>query len=396
MNKVQVKLLIRFQSDEDHFHLKFSPDWNFSIDGFQFSFINESRVQVSFEYEAELSEEWADGQMAHRIPSEGDPEFEEKREKLEKVLDLISLSSGHGIKIQTGSATVSSQGIGSSNPVENTKVVVLPDVEGVTKRLEYVKRRNDKGLFNGLRSYRMSLSYQDSGEKIAKLWGVIEQLYSKAGGKMFSSEELDKLKQLLNDWDVSPDFKREIVLTRAKDAPEISPMESMVVKVKLMDEEGDFSPEEIQKILSEWRKARSSTAHGGRRSSSEEVDNVLWDIEQTVEALIGNQVYPKMIRYLLFQESNINKEFLERQGFLVSKLKDGYCAYAIRFGDFEHYKTFLPSELTSNEAQIYVVSHNEIHKLTKTNTQLVGMDDLKEPIRGFISTLQNTINDETE
>lgn len=396
MNKVQVKLLIRFQSDEDNFHLKFSSDWNFSIDGFQFSFINENQVQVSFEYEAELSEEWADGQIAHRIPSEGDPEFEEKREKLEKVLDLISLSSGHGIKIQTGSATVSSRGIGSSNPVENTRVVVLPDVEGITKRLEYVKRRNDKGLFNGLRSYRMSLSYEDSGEKIAKLWGVIEQLYSKTGGKMFSSEELDKLKQLLNDWDVSPDFKREIVLTRAKDAPEISPMESMVAKVKLMDEEGDFSPEEIRKILSEWRKARSSTAHGGRRSSSEEVDDVLWDIEQTVEALIGNQVYPKMIRYLLFQESDINKEFLERQGFLVSKLKDGYCAYAIRFGDFEHYKTFLPNELTSNEASIYVVSHNEIHKLTKTNTQLVGMDDLKEPIKGFISTLQNKINDETE
>jgi hypothetical protein len=396
MNKVHVKLLIRFQSDKDNFHLKFSPNWSFSIDGFQFSFINEDQVQVSFEYEAELSERWADGQVAHRIPSEGDPEFKEKREELEKVLDLLSLSSGQGIKIQTGSATVSSQGIGSSNPVDNTKVVVLPDIEGITKRLEYVKKRNDKGLINGLRSYRMSLSYEDSGEKIAKLWGVIEQLYSQSGGKMFTDEELEKLRQLLSGWDVSPDYKRDIVIKRAKDTPAISPMESMVAKVKLMDEEGDFSPEEIRTILGEWRSARSSAAHGARGSNSEEVDDVLWDIEQTVEALIGNQVYPKMIRYLLFIESDINTEFLERQGFLVSKLKDGYCSYAIRFNDFEHYKTFLPNELTSNEASIYIVSHNEVHKLTKTSTQLVALEELEDPIKEFITTLQNKINDETE
>lgn len=396
MNKVQAKLLIRFQSDEDNFHLKFSPDWNFSIDGFQFSLINEWQVQVSFEYEAELSEKWADGQVAHRIPSEGDPEFEEKREDLEKVLDLVSLSTGHGIKIQTGSVTLSSRGIGSSNPVENTKVVVFPDVEGVTKRLEYIKRRNDQGLFNGLRAYRMSLFYEDSGEKITKLWGVIEQLYSKSGGKMFNDEEMEKLKQLLDSWDVTPDFKREIVFKRAKDAPEISPMESLVAKIKLMDEEGDISPDEMRKILGEWRGARSSASHGSRGLNSEEVNDVLWDIEQTVETLIGSQVYPMMIWYFLFREADINKEFLERQGFLVNKLKDGYCAYAIRFDDFEHYKSFLPNELTSNDASIYIVSHNEVYKLTKTNTQLVVLDELKDPIKEFITTLQHKINDDTE
>jgi len=396
MNKVEVKLKIRFQSNKDNFHLKFSPDWNFSIDGFQFSFVKDDQVQVSFYYEAELSEKWSSGQVAHRIPSEGDPEFEEKREELEKVLDLISLSTGHGLKIQTGSATVSSQGIGSSNPVENTKVVVLPDIDGVTKRLDYVKRRKDKGLFNGLRSYRVSLSYEDSGERIAKLWGVIEQLYAKSGDKMFNNEELEKLKELLNGWDVSPEFKRDVVFKRAKDAPEISPMESMVAKVKLMDEEGDFTPEEIRKILGEWRSVRNLPAHGARGSSSEEVDDVLWDIKQTVEALIGSQVYPKMIQYLLFRESDVNKDFLERQGFLVSKLTDGYCAYAIRFDDFEYYKTFLPNELTSNEASIYIISHDKIHKLTKTDTQLSVLDKLEDPIKEFISKLQNKINDDTE
>jgi len=315
MEKVYAKLLIKFQSDADNYYLKFSSDWNFSIGDFQFSFIDEDSVQVSFEFSAELVEKEPSGQMVHIIPSEENREFQEKKDELDVILDLLSLSTGHAIKIKTGSVTLSASGIESSNPVENTKVVLLPDIDGVNKRFVFLQTQKNEGLYNGLRAYRMALSYEDSGEKIVKLWSVIEQLYSKSGGRLFTDEEYSTLKKLLEEWKELPKNKREILLKRVKDTPETSPMDSITKKVKLMNEEGHLSAEQVRALLNEWRSKRSSTAHGTRASNREEVDDVLWDIEGTVETLIGSQIYPKMIGYLIFQEADIKKEFLERQGF---------------------------------------------------------------------------------
>jgi len=396
MNKVQGKLLIRFQSDEDNNHLRFSPEWNFTIDAFHFTFIDKDHVQVSFEYEAESTELWSKKQVAYLIPSDRDPEFYKKKEKLENIIDLISLSTGHGIKVKTGSVTLSAQGIGSSNPVENTKVVVLPDIDGITKRVACVKNRGERGLYNALRAYRMSLSYEQPEEKIAKLWSAMEQLYSKSGGRLFTDEEYQKLEQFLNEWKELPEKKRVVLLQRVHDTPETSPMDSMVAKVKLMNEDGNLATTEVKAILSEWRSIRSSTAHGGRGSNREVIDDVLWDIEGTVETLIGSQVYPKMIRYLFFRESDVNKDFLERQGILVRKVSNEYCAYAIKYDEFDLYKSFLPNEITSSDACVYIISHNVIHKLTKTELQELEVSQIDASVKNMLLKIQREINEETE
>ncbi|MFS8160153.1 MAG: hypothetical protein ACMG6E_08075 [Candidatus Roizmanbacteria bacterium] len=196
----------------------------------------------------------------------------------------------------------------------------------------------------------------------------------------------------MEDWKELPEKKREVLLKRVQDTPETSPMDSMVEKVKLMNEEGDLAAEEVRTILNEWRSKRSSTSHGGRASNREEFDDVLWDIEGVVETLIGSQVYPKMIRYLVFRESDINKDFLERQGFLISRLETGYCAFAIKHDDFDRYTQFLPQELVSSDAYIYIVSHNQVHQLKQTGIKEVVLADVEEPARKTVTKIQEKIN----
>jgi hypothetical protein len=75
-------------------------------------------------------------------------------------------------------------------------------------------------------------------------------------------------------------------------------------------------------------------------------------------------------------------------------LENGYCAYAIKYDELELYKSFLPNEITSSTANVYIVSHNDIHRLSKTSIEKIALTDVESSLKVMIEKVQRKISED--
>lgn len=384
MNTVSAKLLIELTNDIDNSNPYFSDGWSFTIDRYNLTKVNKIEVEVSFSFEADLTKQ-VDNIPAQEIPSEHTEEFQQYEEEVETILDLLSLSTAQGMKIKARSYTISSAGIGSSLPTNNSSPISLNDIDGIQKRFSAIKKDKEvnKKLLNSLRAYRLSKVYEDVGDKIVKLWSIVEQLFKNEGGLLIADKfKLSHLKKCIKDLEgLNPDEK-ERLFQRVKNTPKKTAMDSLIEGIDLMTEEGTMTKKEKKDMLKAWWKARNMQAHGDIiPKRNEKVGDILWDMESTVEGFLYTYVTPRVLCYIFFNKKDVKKEFFERQKNMLNQLDEQYFALPVRELELNHFKEFLPQELIGEEANMYILTHNKIEKLGKENITEISTQEIPEILR---------------
>ena len=174
IRKITCRLSVRFVAEDDHvWH--FDDSWNVVIGEFSLSNFGGEKLQVTFVFNADIVKTDKTGHSTLTIPYEGLNELQPYLEKLETILDLLTLHSGIPLAIEDGSFVFTGGGYGSSsNPVTN--VSKLHDISGLQKRFaNLIASGSDVG--NALRFFRLSQIDKDYNGKAVKLWATLEALY---------------------------------------------------------------------------------------------------------------------------------------------------------------------------------------------------------------------------
>jgi hypothetical protein len=393
MNIVNVNLLVELINDEDNSNPFFNEGWTFSVDRYNFKKISDTELEVSFCFEADLTDKDEQGHLVQEIPSQETEEFQKYEEELNTILDLLSLTTSRGIRIKSGSYQLSAPGIGDSNRLSNKIPVSLRDSVALQKQYEAVKKENNVRLISGLRSYRLFESYEDPGDRITKLWSIIERVLGDEGGKILSEDKVKELTSIIEKWtDLTKEEKYRLI-GRLKDTHKKSLLDSLAEGLDLMTAEGILSVADKKKMLSAWHKKRSTPVHGAiLPKRDEEVVETLWEMESTVEGILHSRVTPKMIFYVVFNKNHVDKDFYERQGELLSKLKNDICALAYDNKEFEYFKGTFASILLNNNVALYFVTHDKAYEVKKGSFKEVNILDLDKYLMKVIGVLQIKIN----
>lgn len=396
MNTVTVKLLIEPVNDASNSNPFFSDGWDFSIDRYTLKKVNEFEVEISFSFEAKLSEIDEDGTNIGILPSEELEEFQEYDEQVEQLLDLLSLTTKIAFRIKARSYELFANGIGGSNRIENKIPVVLKDASGLEKRFQALQEETKENikLKNSIRAYRQHLLYDDTGDKIAKVWAIIEQLHGNEQGKFFSKEQLIKIKGYFQSWKELSKEQVGKIVKRLEDTQQKSLMDSLVEGIDLMSYEGILSAEEKKKMLKAWRSKRSQPSHGTPiPKRDEEANDILWEMSSTVEGLLYTATQPKMLFYIVFHKSNVNKNYYERQGEVLSKFEGDYMAIPQEEISEEYFSKYLSNELIDDSSCLYIVTHNRVRIITKTEVEEFDASTSDKHLRVALDIVLKKLNE---
>lgn len=392
MDKITAKAIVEITDTSKSSNWLFTDDWNFKIDKFEFKYLNDKEVEVTFYFYAKLRSV-ENGIPMQLMPGENAGELEEPQEELETILDLIALQVGVGIKIRKDSYYLSYPG-GESLRVSNDKKIKQLDKTAIQKQFENIKKDKsaNKGVMGGLRCFHRSLWYDDPTEKFPKLYSVFEQIFSEgSGGRMVSEKELQEIEQFFKAKKYDP-IKQEILLKRIYDTPAKSINEALVEKLKLMNSEGDVPEENVREMLKSWRSTRGKASHGtGLSKRDEELDLMLWDLESTAEAFLYSSISPSLIEFLLFKESDLEKGYLDRRDKLLSHLDEGYLALPLRHDEVWVYEENLPHTVTDNSS-VYLISHDKIKKISKDTISAIDIQVLDNKLQEFVKKIQEKLN----
>lgn len=396
MDKVSVRLIVGLTSDTQKDHFYFTDEWNCQIDKFNFRKISEKELEVSFNFQTALSRHGVNGVNVQEIPSEHTRKFQGEEDHLETLLDLISLSTGHGLRIRPDSYLFSCSNF-KTVPVTNDLSVEFPPVKDTERRYQKLikNKYNKSGLIAALRAYRQSLwNNEEPGERVPKLYSALEKMYGQGiGGSLLTKDELKQIGSFLNSMGFSEEKKRP-VMERVKSIPAKSINEILVDKINLMNTQGEVTNEEKRRLFSFWRKARSIPAHGdilAKRGTG--ILDLIFDLESTVEALLYGQVRPQLIHYVVFKEETLNNQFIEHKGKLIGKSK-GYSYFAIRNDELKVYLEHIGGQITHRPGSfVYLVSPNNIKKIDETGKgEEVISDSLDVDLKIIVAKIQKKIS----
>lgn len=373
--KVQVTLSIEGTDDNPSVQPVFSDDWNFDIPPFHFQKIGENEVQVSFEYAATLTRKTKKG-IIFTSHSEESRSYLKYERQLESILDLITISTNNALRIKPGTLKFKEIGTGyRSEQLSLSKRNVTfeaPELTGLQKRFSFLQRTKDQQVGNALRSYRKSLYDEDPNEKIPKLVSALEQLYSDRDQKLLTKIELADIRKAIRSCSNITADKKHILLQRIADTPLKGSKRWVVEKLNLMNEKGVISKKELENDVGYWFNMRNFSSHGEfLPRAGVNIDITLHQLSSTVETLLYGLVKPSVIKYIIVRDENVKKDFIESKGQLISKMENGYVAFAVRPDEVWIYEKNFPYDLVKEDSCFYLVDHNSIYQYTKTTkTQL--------------------------
>lgn len=390
INNVTATLIVELTCNTQRDHYFFTDEWNFQVDKFVFKKKSESELEISFSFEAALTRRDDKRNITHQeMPSEHTRKFQGEEERLETLLDLISLAIGYGLKIRPDSYLFSCP-TSRDNPVVNNLAVDRPNTNDIEQRYQKLVKNTGrkKGLIAALRAYRRSLWNEEPSDRVPKLYSALEQAYGQgAGGNMLSKDELKKIGTFLDSLKVSKD-KKNIVMSRLQSIPLKSPSKVLVEKIGLMNENGEVTDKEKRELFTFWRKARSIPAHGSiLPKRGEQIQILLHDLESTVEALLYGEVRPKLIHYFLFKQGLSKPEFIKNKGKLIGALGD-YAYFAVRNDELKIYLQHISREITTSDGVVYMISPSATSKIDKDgNVEEVSLGSLNGDLKKMVEKI---------
>jgi len=393
ISTVQCTLEVKFISDDDHIY-HFDDSWNVTVDNFKFSKVNDDKLCVEFTIQTQLHKTEDDGLKVTVLPHEGLDEFKPELEKLEIILDVMTLHSGIPLAIVDGSYKFRGGGyISSSNPVTNNST--LHDITGLEKRYKSLLQNND--LTNAVRFYRLALIDKEYSGKSVKFWASLEALYKKEREKVgtiwnkLSIEEQNKLLKVIESLGIDEGL-REKLINSLKFQKILTEKEMLSKSIKLMNTNGDMPQEDIKNLIRLWSKPRNLSAHGERiKRDDEERQDAVDDLDDTIEILLQSKVNPSMHAYFIGHPQDIEGAFWDTDDHTISKISAECWVKPTQWGlylleNIGKYKN------NDNGPLIYV-SHDQIIEISKDiKSELSGIDHLPDDYKKAITKIQEKLN----
>lgn len=390
IDHVSVQLIVELTCSTHKDHFFFTDEWNFQIDKFTFKKKNNNELDISFSFDAMLTRHDDKKHITlQETPSVYARKFQGEENRLETLLDLISLTTGHGLRIKPDSYLFSCP-TSRDNPITNDLSIEKPDTGVAEKQYQNLVKDSSrkKGLIVALRAYRRSLWNEEPSDRVPKLYSALEQAYGQgAGGNMLSRDEIKKISKFFDSIGIVKE-KKGIIMNQISRIPLKSPNEVLVEKIGLMNENGEVTNKEKRELFAFWRKVRSIPAHGSilpKRGASIQI--LLHDLESTVEALLYGEVRPKLIYYFLFKKDSLKAEFIKNKGKLVATLGD-YSYFAVRNDEIKIYLQHISREIVDSNEVVYIISAMGVISIKSDgNTEKVD----PEPLGGDLGKLVKKI-----
>ena len=290
--EVSVKFSVVAANNTHKDKVLFSEEWNFVIGRYTFSRISGDEVLVSFSFNAVLKKYDENKQLIEECPSEYLPEYNEFEEEIETILDLFSLEVGVGIKIKEESFLFSSASC-RDGEVNNSHPINPSSTRDLYARLSKPETENDERMRLAIRLYRQSISTNDPRDQIAKLYSVLERLFSGEGELMLNKDEAKQVGTAIETLTISPEKKK--VITDRIYGIRKSPKTMIIENLELMYENEKISEDEKKVLVGVWNKYRSAVVHGAIISRRDEEFMVaVAEIDTIVEAILKRSVDQRM------------------------------------------------------------------------------------------------------
>lgn len=396
IRKITCKLLVRFVAEDDHIW-HFDDSWNIVLSEFSFSNKGSEKLQVTFVFDADVVKTDSNGHSTITLPHEDLDELQQYLEKLEVILDLLTLHCGIPLAIEDGSFVFSGAGYGSSsNSVTN--VSKLHDISGLQKRFaNLVASNSDVG--NALRFFRLSQIDKDYNGKAVKLWATLEALYKGyEKGEDTICKKLDKKakKQICDVINRQTKLSDE-EKTRLIDTIFMQKLSSkstlLSTKLKLMNSNGDYNQAEIKDLVAWWSDARNAPSHGERiKRDDEERQDAVDDCEDTVETLLESGVTPSMHAYFIGHPDDVNQDFWDENDSTITKMSKDCWIKPTPWGTYllenmGHHKV-------GNNMPLLYVSHDKVYALSRDgNTEISDISTLPIRYQEAVNKVQKKLNE---
>lgn len=396
IRKIICKVTIRFIAEDDHIW-HFDDSWNVVLGEFSLSNVGGEKLQVTFMFDADIIKTNKIGKSTLIIPHEDLNELQPYLEKLEIILDLLTLHSGTPLAIEDGSFVFTGGGYGSStNPVTN--ISKLHDVSGLQKRFDNLIN-SSSGVDNAIRFFRLSQIDKDYNGKVVKLWATLEALYKgyeKSEDticKKLDKKEKKQIRDAINNQTkLSDDEKKRLIDTMFMQ--KLSSKSTLLSrKLKLMNSNGDYKEEEIKDLVAWWSDARNAPSHGERiKRDDEERQNAVDDCEDTVETLLESSVTPSMHAYFIGHPNDVDQNFWNKNDLTITKMTDDCWVKPTHWGTYllenmGHHKT-------GNKMPLLYVSHDKVYQLSQNgNTEVSDINTLPKHYQEAVDKIQKKLNE---
>lgn len=395
IRKMTCKLFVHFIAEDDHIW-HFDDSWNIVIGEFSLSNIGGEKLQITFSFNADVVKT-ANGHSNVTIPHEGLEELQPYLEKIEIMLDMLTIHCGIPLAIKDGSFVFTGAGYGSSsNSVTN--ISKLHDVSGLQKRFTNLVA-SDSDVGNALRFFRLSQIDKDYNGKAVKLWATLEALYKgyeKSEDticKKLNKKEKKQVRDVVNSQTkLSAEEKKRLIDTIFMQ--KLSSKSTLLSKkLKLMNSNGDYKEAEIKELVAWWSDARNAPSHGERiRRDDEERQNAVDDFEDTVEVLLESGVTPSMHAYFIGHPSDVDQGFWDKNDSTITKMSEDCWIKPTPWGTYL-LKNMGHHKVRNNMPLLYV-SHDKVYRLSKdANSEILDISTLPKHYQEAVSKVQKKLNE---
>lgn len=349
---------------------EFTDGWDFEIDGFKFSKKDAHTISVTYAFETELIKEDEIFGRVHETPDDLNEELLQKEYELEILLDVITISTGTGLRISPDTYTFSYRG-GSSRSSSSSKID-LHDEDSIKERFHNLKEAPDN-VQDAFRFYRLNRLEEDGGERSTQLWSVVERLYGKQPDQKFLEEaEFSALKDFINSSEVIHEDKKVKLIESLGYINPINTLDLLAERIRLKNTEGQVSAAEKKALLREWKKLRGYQGHGEYVLRSENLQDTLWDFEDTVELFLENHIRPKMYVVVAFKDGSLADEWKKTP----SHWKVGAWNFTpVRQNNPLTEARILERAIDGSEA-VFVIDYKKIFKVTPGKSEEVQLAQL--------------------
>lgn len=396
IRKITCKLTVRFVAEDDHIW-HFDDSWNVVLGEFSLSNIGGEKLQVTFVFDADVVKTDSNGHSTITIPHEDLDELQPYLEKLEVILDLLTLHSGLPLAIEDGSFFFSGAGYGSSsNPVTN--VSKLNDVSGLQNRFAKLVA-SDSDVGNAIRFFRLSQIDKDYNGKAVKLWATLEALYKgyeKSEDticKKLDKKEKKQISNVINSQTKLSDEEKKRLIDTILMQKLSSKSTLLSRKLKLMNSNGDYKQEEIKDLVAWWSNARNAPSHGERiRRDDEERQDAVDDCEDTVETLLESGVTPSMHAYFIGHPNDVDQGFWDKNDSTITKLSEDCWIKPTPWGTYllenmGHHKV-------GNNMPLLYVSHDKVYELSRDgHSEIPDISSLPKRYQEAVNKVQKKLNE---
>lgn len=375
ISNVSCSLLVKFVAEDDHIY-EFDDSWNVTIGEFQLLNQGGSRLLINFSFQAQLISVDKKGHSVTTIPHEELVEMQPYLEKIEILLDLLSLQTGTPLSIEDGSFKFRGAGFSSSSgPVTN--INKLFDLAGVEQRYENLIK--DKNLTNATRFFRLSQINKEYNGKATMLWASLEALYKgyekglKPIWNSLNKTDQKKLETIINSLPIGNTEKKRLLNALMYQVPS-SKQELLSQKIKLMNSKGEHTEDYMNQLIKWWSGSRNYPAHGERiKRNDGDKQEAIDHLEDTLETLLQSNLAPSLHGYFIGHPRDMEGKFWDKDDYTTIKLSKRCWVKPSHFvlgatdqilRDIGHYKVH------ENEHLLFV-SHNKVLSLSKK-----GVDEL--------------------